>query len=565
MKSGWQLLVVFSTLLSLTSANLQAQTANLLPLPITAKIDSLFTEFTKPNTPGCAIGVVRNDSLIFAKGYGLANLEKQEPISPQTPVYLASVSKQFTAYAIVLLAKAGKLKLSDDIRVHLPWFPDLKRKITIRHLLNHTSGIRDDLELVTFGGLPIQMGVTQDVAIQYIKRSRSLNFDPGQRYLYSNSNYVLLAEIVKEKSGQPFKAFTETTFFRPLAMKTSRFIDSPSELPKERALSYVKNGNAYFPAFHAIYTMGDGGMFSTIEDLSRWVINFYNPTVGDQKTIAQLTEKGILNNNEKISYALGIGVDDYKGFRKFEHGGALYGYRTNIAVFPDLKMGIILLSNNGTVNTGAKTNQLTDILLKQYPLQNTPDKVAMVPAKDTIALNPVMAKAISGKYIAEDGLPFTFTLTDQDLNWESNSFGRQRLVQTAKMTFEAPSVQVKFVMTATAKDTTLHQFYPGSNERLMTKYIPNTAFLPKEADAYTGSYYSPELETTVEILFKDEQLQVKAPKLGAVKLTVLDRKNMVITEGGDRLYVNFLIDNEKVTGFDFNTSRLRHLRFEKVK
>lgn len=563
--SGWQLLVVLSTLLGLTSANLHAQTTNLLPTTITAKIDSLFAEFTTPNTPGCAIGVVRNDSLIFARGYGLANLEKKELISPQTPVYLASVSKQFTAYAIVLLAKAGKLKLSDDIRLHLPWFPDLKHKITIRHLLNHTSGIRDDLELATIGGLPIPMGVTQELAIQYINRSRSLNFDPGQRYLYSNSNYVLLAEIVKEKSGQSFKAFTEATFFGPLAMKTSHFIDTPSELPKERALSYNKNGNAYYPALHAIYTMGDGGMFSNIDDLARWVTNFYNPTVGDQTTITQLTEKGILNNGEKISYALGIAVEEYQGFRKFEHGGALYGYRTHMAVFPELKMGIILLSNNGTVNTGAKTNQLADILLKPYSTQSTPDKGTVVAAKDTIALNSVMAKALSGNYIAEDGLPFTFTLRGQNLYWESTSFGRKRLVQTAKMTVEEPSVHVKFVLAATGKDTTLHQLYPGSNVRLMTKYIPNTSFLPKEADAYTGSYYSPELATRVEIFFKEDQLQIKTPKIGAVKLTALDRNHMVMTEGGNRLYVNFLTDNEKVTGFDFNTSRLRHVRFDKVK
>ncbi|GAB3958412.1 hypothetical protein GCM10028805_52700 [Spirosoma harenae] len=484
-------------------------------------------------------------------------------MSPKTPVYLASVSKQFTAYSIVLLARAGKLKLDDDIRLHLPWFPDLKRKITIRQLLNHTSGIRDDLELASFGGLPIPMGITQQVAIQYISRSKSLNYEPGQRYLYSNSNYVLLAEIVKQRSGQSFKAFTEAMLFKPLQMINSRFIDSPAELPSERAISYIKNGNTYYPAFHAIYTMGDGGMFSTLEDLSRWVMNFYTPKVGDQQTIRQLTETGRLNSGERLSYALGISVEDYKGFRKFEHGGALYGYRTSLAVFPDLKLGIILLSNNGSVNPSLKTNQIADIVLKQYPSPTKASNPVKSAAKDTMTLDPILARAISGHYIAEDGLPFTFTRLGQNLYWESSSFGRKQLRQTANMTVEEPSTQVRFVLTATANDTTLQQYYPG-NERGMTKYKPNTSLLPNEAQVYTGRYYSPELETTVEVLLNEGQLQIKTPKMGTAKLSVLDRKHMLITQGGYQLYLNFLLEKEKVTGFDLNTNRLRHLRFDKV-
>lgn len=533
-----------------------------LPSAVISQIDSLFQEFNTLNTPGCAIGIVRNDSLIYAKGYGLANLEYDIPITPKTIFYLASVSKQFTAYSILLLAKAGKLNLEDNILNHLSWFPDLKRKITIKHLLNHTSGIRDDLSMASFGGLGDGSIVSQQLAIQYIKKSKALNYEPGEKYLYSNSNYVLLAEIVKERSGQSFKAFTDSALFKPLGMENSFFLDQPYELIKNRAASYYKNANGFVNALHNVFTLGDGGMFSNIEDLSRWVMNFYNHKVGSAEDISQFSQNGVLNDGSKIPYALGITANEYKGFKQFTHGGALAGYRTNIAVFPELKISFIVLSNNGSVNAAAKSNQLADIFLKNYPPSTFPSNAVQTTQVKYYPVDSQIIKLFSGNYISDDGFQFKFQSNGENLLWESRT-GSRRLVQTSKEKFEDSLSQVKFRFSVSAKDTIAQQSFTGYN-RVLTKYIPDTSFVSNNVAIYSGTYFSPELESRVEVIFNNGGLFLKFPKSGEQKLQVLDRYNMLLENAG--LHLKFFTDGRKrTTAFELNSSRMMHVRFDKVK
>jgi len=533
-----------------------------LPSTVVSQIDSLFKEFNTPNTPGCAVGVVRNDSLIYAKGYGLANLEYDIPITPKTVFYLCSVGKQFTAYSIVLLAKARKINLEDDIHNHLPWVPDLKKKITIRHLLNHTSGLRDDLEMASFGGLGDGRMVSQELAIQYIKNSRGLNYEPGEKYLYSNSNYVLLAEIVKEKSGQSFKAFTDSALFKPLGMESSFFLDEPYQLIKNRAASYYKTANQFDNALHNVFTLGDGGMFSNIEDLSKWVMNFYNPKIGNAEDVIHFTQNGVLNNGSKIPYALGIIANQYKGFKQFTHGGALAGYRTNIAVFPELKMAFIILSNNGSVNPADKSNQLADIFLKNYTTSLQSNTVQKTLVK-YYPIDSQFIKLVSGNYISDDGVQSKFQYTGQNLLWESGT-NSSHLVQTGKEIFEDSLAQVKFKFSMSAKDTTAQQFLFTGYNRVLTKYIPDSTFISDAPAIYTGTYFSPELESRVEIIFKDGGFLIKSPKYGERRLKILDRYNMLF--GNSNRHLKFFTDGRKqVTAFELNSSRMMHVRFNKLK
>ncbi|MBK8282600.1 MAG: serine hydrolase [Saprospiraceae bacterium] len=194
-----------------------------LPDSIIKRIDNLYTKWNSSTSPGCAVGIIRNDSLIFAKGYGIANIENEIPITAKTIFYMASVSKQFTGYCIVLLARQGKLKLDEDIHVYLPWAPDFGKIITVRNLLNHTRGIRDDIHLSAISGIGYEGMLTQDLALNIIKRQRSLNFSPGEKYSYSNSNYVLLSEIVKAVSGKSFRSFADSSIFKPLRMLDTHF------------------------------------------------------------------------------------------------------------------------------------------------------------------------------------------------------------------------------------------------------------------------------------------------------------------------------------------------------
>lgn len=239
--------------------------AQALPDQVVKKVNSIFEYWNKTQSPGCVVGIVRNDTLIFSKGYGMANLEYAIPNSPETLYHLASVSKQFTAYAIVLLAQQGKLNLDDDIRKYLPWFPNLKQKITIRNLLNHTSGIRDQWQLLGISGTRIDDVITQEHIIKILSKQQALNFNPGDKFMYSNSGYTLLAEIVKSISGQSLRKFTDSAIFKPLGMAGTHFHDNYTEIEKNRAYAYDRKDNTSFSNNILSYsTVGPTSLFSTL-------------------------------------------------------------------------------------------------------------------------------------------------------------------------------------------------------------------------------------------------------------------------------------------------------------
>jgi CubicO group peptidase (beta-lactamase class C family) len=294
------------TLLAFVTA-LQAVTTQTLTPEITTRIDSLFSQWNKTSSPGCAIGVVRNDSMIFSKGYGMASLEYGIPITPETIFHIASVSKQFTAYAVLLLEKQGKLNLDDDIRKYLKWFPDLKEKITIRNLLNHTSGIRDQWELLAIAGTRLEDVITQDQVIKILGKQQALNFEPGTDWSYSNSNFTLLAEIVSSVSGQTLRQFTDSAIFRPLGMKNTHFHDDYTEIVPNRSYSYVTAKKEHYSnAVLSYSTVGPSGLFTNIDDMSKWIMNFYDPAVGDQYTIQELSQPVLINGQKQRNYAKGI-------------------------------------------------------------------------------------------------------------------------------------------------------------------------------------------------------------------------------------------------------------------
>jgi len=240
--------------------------AQSLPDSTRSKIDQLFAKWNDTTAPGCAAGIVRGDQLVYARGFGLADLENKTPNTPATVFYMCSLSKQFSGYAIALLVNQGKIKLDEDIHVYLPWMNDFGKKITVSNLLNHTSGLRDDIGLAQFYGLGGDGMLTQDLAVQMLKRQRTLNFNPGEKFSYSNSNYVLLAEMVRTVMGQSFKSFTDSAIFRPLGMTASAFADDHSQLIPNRALSYGKDGEAWHNAVQNVYTLGDGGLFTSGND-----------------------------------------------------------------------------------------------------------------------------------------------------------------------------------------------------------------------------------------------------------------------------------------------------------
>lgn len=532
-----------------------------LPDSTTKKIDALFKKWDTPNSPGCVIGIVRNDSLIYAKGYGLANMEYGVANTPETIYHIASVSKQFTAYAIVLLARQGKLQLDDDIHKYLPWFPDLKEKITIRHLLNHTSGIRDQWQLLAISGTRLDDVIKQEHIVKVLSKQQELNFKPGDQYTYSNSGFTMIAEIVKSVSGKTLREFTDSAIFKPLGMTNTHFHDDYTEVVNNRSYSYYpKEGGGFTNSILSYSNAGATSLFTNVNDMAKWAMNFYKLKVGTQKDIEVLTQKGKLNSGKETSYALGIVNNTYRGWKQYSHNGADAGYRTSVNVLPDLKMGFIIFSNLGDFNMG-KMSEMANIFVKDTATKVI--KPAIIDTSKAILKDLVRVKKFSGNYIAEDGTQFDFKLSNQQFYGERN--GRTELLLQAKRdTFlVAASPDVKFHFSKTSLgDTLVKECWSGG--RVFLKYELAPKLTDKQLQAYTGTYYCPELDCKYSVVLKGHDLILTNNKYEDSKIRLIEK---------DHLRTDFwwmghlkMLRNVKsqITGFEVNDGRIMHLRFNKI-
>jgi CubicO group peptidase (beta-lactamase class C family) len=545
----------------LSITNLKAQS---IPDSIIKKIDSLFTKWNTTSSPGCTIGIVRNDTLIYAKGYGMANLEYGVPNSPQTIFHMASISKQFTGWAIILLEKSGKLKLDDDIHKYLPWVPDFKQKITVRHLLNHTSGIRDQWQLLAISGTRLDDVITQEHIVKILSKQKELNFNPGEKYSYSNSGFTMLAEIVKSITGQTLRQFTDSAIFKPLGMNSTHFHDDYTEIEKNRSYSYDRTDSIHFT--NAILSYSNAGatsLFTNIPDMSKWVMHFYDGKGNNTELVKKLTEKGKLNNGKELTYANGIVADTYKGWRQYSHGGADAGYRTYLSVLPDLKMGFIVFSNLGDFNTGGKAYAIADLFVKDTTQKKEAEKKEPRDSAAAVLKDKKKWQKYAGDYIGDDGVPFRFDIRNDLLYYkvfdESNF-----LLKGKNDTFSIPEApEVKFIFSIKAKDTIADILTPDQEFHLM-KYVKDTTQTDTKLKAYTGTYYCPELDCKYSIVLKDHHLLLTNAKYNDVKLALLTDDHLT----NDNWWMNHLMmlrdAKNKITGFEVNSGRLMHLKFKKI-
>ncbi len=359
-----------------TSSRAQAQLADAQR----AQIDAVFAPFAGNEGPGCAVGVGRAGVAQYTKGYGLADIEHGLPITPSTPFYIASTSKQFAAFAIVLLARDGRISLDDDVRKWVPELADFGRVITIRHLLHHTSGLRDYFELLGARGWPFDGTFTEDEFLRLVARQRDLNFPVGAQHLYSNTGYVLLSIIASRARGQSLRQYAQERIFEPLGMTRSIFRDDHRMLIPGRALAYeVIPGNALRHSMPNFDVVGDGGLYSTVEDLIRWDGNAYTPKAGDAADWKTATQRGVLTTGDTIPYALGNSHGMYRGHRTLSHGGAFGGYRAELLRFPDVPLSVAVLCNSAGADATGMARRVSEVLLPARDVAATPS----APSGDT--------------------------------------------------------------------------------------------------------------------------------------------------------------------------------------
>ena len=358
----------------------------------TAAIDKVFEAWDKPDTPGASLGVFKDGEIMYARGYGLANMEYDIPNDANSVFRIGSTSKQFTAACVVLLALDGKLSLDDKLSKFFPGFPDYANSITVKQLLNHTSGVRDYLQLAYLKGLRNDDFYVDEDIMVWLKQQKGLNFEPGSEYLYSNSGYWLLGQIVAEVSGKNMADFAKERIFDPLGMTSTHFHNDHNRVVKNRASGYAPLGlGQYAISMTTLDMIGDGGIFTSINDIKKWDDAYYNNTVFPADFWPMMTTNGILSNGEQIDYAAGLIVEEYKGQKVIRHGGAFVGFRAELLRFPDQKLSIAIFANRADADPSGMADQVADILLESVLKEDEKEgeSAASIPdADEQFALGP---------------------------------------------------------------------------------------------------------------------------------------------------------------------------------
>ncbi|HVW12426.1 MAG TPA: serine hydrolase domain-containing protein [Mucilaginibacter sp.] len=519
---------------------------------IAKKSDSIFNIYN--NKPGVAVLIVQNDKTAFEKGYGLASLEYNMPITPTTVFDIASVSKQFTGYAISTLIQEGKISPDDDIHKYLPDVPDFGRKITIRNLIHHTSGLRDWPEGLHAAGWRWEEAFSWDDIMRMVKQQKDLDFEPGSKYQYSNTGYNLLAAIVEKVTGQTLPVWVDEHIFKPLQMNSSQVLTDYSKVIKNVAGSYYPDKDGYHKTSDMLTAWGSSSIFTTAEDLAKWVIRFQEGLDDKNPVYLRMVETDKLNDGKKNNYAYGLEVTDDGGLRNINHTGGWAGFATVISNYPDQKLSIILLSNNAGFDSYGQAKQLARTLLG-----NTikPDpKLENYGNKPTVRVDSQALRKYANTYKLGEGWYVTFTLEDGKLMVQATG--------EPKFATEAKSDTVIWVPAYNAAFT----FSDIADKANTAKYkgIVAQRITPSKVDAsqfgqYAGTYYSAELEATYRLYVKDRRLMVHHMRLGDFEL-VPDSAGMFSSDVGR---IQFEKDGKgKVTGFKLSGGRVRNIRFDLV-
>ncbi|CAN5761825.1 hypothetical protein BH23GEM3_BH23GEM3_00650 [soil metagenome] len=374
-------------------------------------VSGLFAAFESPGSPGCAVSVTRGGATLFSAGYGLADVEHGIDITPRTAFYAASVSKQFAAASIGLLVLRGQLSLDADVRDLVPEVPDYGTPITVRHLLHHTSGLRDYLSLQPIAGWPEDMLLTEGDFLALVGRQKGLNFVPGTRYLYSNTGYVLLSLIVRKISGLSLREFAAKELFTPLGMTSTVFRDDHTTPVPRRATAYEPRADGgvrtRIPGFDVV---GDGGLFTTVEDLAKWNPVALEVALDAPGLSAFMVTPGRLASGDTLDYAMGLSFDTYRGLPIVRHGGRYGGYRAEFTVVPSADVTIAILCNIRTAEPYVLMNRIIDVYLGDGLAAPTPATAAAPP--------PVPSRPAGSDFLTEFGdLPGAYFSEELDVRW----------------------------------------------------------------------------------------------------------------------------------------------------
>ncbi|TRX48001.1 serine hydrolase [Fulvivirga sp. M361] len=528
---------------------------------LSEKVDELFIGWDSNETPGAAVAVVKDGSVIYKKGYGMASLEYDVPISPSTIFHIASVSKQFTVFSILILEKEGKLSLDDDIRKYLPEVPDFGKTITLRHLASHTSGLRDQWNLLALAGWRLDDVITKEHVLKLVRKQKNLNFAPGDEFVYCNTGFTLLAEVVARVSGKSFAEFTKANIFEPLEMSNTLFYDDHEKIVKNRAYSYYQDSTGYKKSVLNYANVGATSLFTTVEDLSRWALNFSTGKVGNEAIFKKMNTPAVLNNGKTFGGALGQFVGEYRGLSQIQHGGADAGYRSFLVRFPDQKFSVAVFSNDASFNSRKMAHNVVDIYLKDdlkaEPKKETENK------KESIVVDVNTLNNYVGDYELQPGFIISVTQENGQLSAQATGQPVVSLIPLSKTEFDVKGIAAKIT------------FVPGDAEKIKLIKLaqggqimdaPRVKSFDKTAvklSDFTGRFYSEELSTEYHFKVVGEKLLVQHRRLSDLELSPV-KEDVFSANAWFFGQVEFVRDaNNVISGCKVSSGRVRDLWFQK--
>jgi CubicO group peptidase (beta-lactamase class C family) len=530
------------------------------------RVDQMMVPFSGDGTPGVVVGVVQDGELSFARAYGMANLDHGVPFDVGTISNIGSVTKQFTAMGLLLLQADGKLSIEDDIREHIPELPDFGPTVTIRNLLNHTGGYREVYNLMPLAGFQGEDALRRDHVIEIVQRQPELQAAPNTEFNYNNTGFILLATTIERVSGMTYPEYMKERVFGPLGMVDTRVKAYQGEIIPGSAQGYVTVESGGFRSTRDLAaSYGAGGIYTTVEDLTRWMLNYRDATLGGEEAIKAITTKPVLADGDTSSYGLGLGIGEMRGRTRYSHTGGDVAHRAYLSYYPELQSGVILMSNNGSFDLGMGGRIASVFFEDRFePDENGADQAG--PVAEGPGMSAEQLEAITGTWIIDlQGvqLDVVYSLEEGQLYAQATGQPRFRVNSTSDSTvaFEGVSVTNTFHFEAdgSLERATLHQ---GGGDRPMKK-TERVDLTAEDLAEFAGRYYSEEIETLYELKVEEGALTLNAMRLDPFPLSHRQGDEF----SSSQFFLSTLsfrrAGNGRITGFEASNGRTKGVWFKK--
>lgn len=519
----------------------------------TKQVDAILQSYCQPNEPGMVIGIIQDGNVIYKNALGMADLSNNIPLTDSSVFNIASVSKQFTAFLTLLAVEEGKLGLDDDIRKYLPELSTLPYKVSLRHLANHTHGLPNIDELLNVMGFGFEDPIPHSRTLEVALSIKQVNRKPGEKYEYGNTGFLLLAEILKRVYEEPFQSLIQKKVFAPLKMHNSRVIANANEVVTNKVQPYSRQDNAFVKFDNRQIGIGPSNIYSSINDMLKWAVNFLEPKVGNRSMLNTMLKNTVLNNNKPYEYGLGIQTETYKGLQIAFHGGGTAGYRAYILHAPEHNFSVVTLGNQAGFDGYFVAYRLVDLFLEDYQVVPPPAKMTYTKAE---------LKSLEGIYEMYPGNYYRITASDSTILFGSfDQEGGSPLPVIGDNKFNFPPIPTAYLkFHSDAFNFRIADFsYICKRIEQPLKEVNNL-----EPEKYIGVYKNEEFKTFYEISLSGEQLVARHLTNGEIPIYPLAQNTFYSIESYFTK-LDFKLDEKRsVEGFLLSGQNLRNLEFAKI-